>query len=1752
MNKLLGVGLALVLAAAAVGAETGPYQRWAIIGSPELARTGWVDLLTVALAAQPDIQLVERSAVAEATRELALATVLEADGAGQRLKLGRLLGADALLLLSRELRDDERLLRIVVSDARIGARIWTECLTYEPGVPEPVVATLSERVAELRNRYPEGLSRIVGVPAFVSRNLVHDYDRLQDDLANVLAAGIGAFAGTAVIETEEAEAIAHELAISGTELAEHVVPLFIRGDYRVEEMGDERGALTLWLQVSGGSEPERTVERRYDSVASGVEALQRELSTELLGAATAGPGLSIDEQVSLLTRQADSFARLGDLRRAVALHEAALLLKPDSVKLAQEIIDEYIKLVPHEQPPRWHLIPPETAIQDWYRRIGRWRRSVELLEQLIRQGAISQEVTLRLYEQLDDGLSRFFRTVPDTRNGRSPFPRYPAEVLAPLEPLGEECTRLHRRFVQEVLPLVRQLPLDGTKTASQTETTWAKACVSIPEYHPYDVPSCYSRAKLERIREFVIRFGPELSTPEVLDTPLRITSDPDVAREFSVAELRAFWESLAAEADNPQVQSRVEEGLLLLGATYDAEGLPRDTPAVLAELDAWLDRNPEETASRSTQQLRSRIAMHRSKLKPKLQEHRWTRRRDSYPLTRPPALMRFQPVRMMIAKRDGTWEPLASPSLAGYTGWCERYGWVCGFIPAGDFDIVWALRGIFVQRRPGVLEEVHVRDDEHVYRAVAFDGVNIWAISCHLGIEVFALDGTLVAKLSTEEGMPPADRSACLEPLGPGEVLATGALDKPVRSWIARLWLDNGQVGADVFHEATEPGQEEVNGESADERDPKKWSPQTAFRPDRIYRVPYPLSPGRVDLIVSRGSRRRFHLRVLFEERRVEIVPGFISSQESYGGSFHFLEDGSVVWARGALLRLQKHLSLDSLGQSVRVLYDAEDRSFDGRVIEDHGLLYVPGRPWIRYEQESGLIQELYPAEQRVLQAYGRSALLGVLAWSEAGRVYRLCTDEAASTQPPPIVPTLPAAIAPPAPPEVMNQLITGIYRWRDARGLWPRSLAELRPQYFDGDVPSSIDYAWFPEGANQLTCQRGPQTWTYVFGGCDEGGYFLRDQQLVPWRGPVPPAPDSTPREILLRAREELVRRVEAEPGEALYRRCLLFYLCEVNELAEARAAALDWIKAMPRSTAARYALLAVEHIIRFGPDDRPRGEAPGPRYVAETVVDWAVLNGGTFAYSMVQSEYGQLGGRPLVRDNSEWCMVEPVLFDACSYLLRGRQSTAVIELCDAWERQAKQSPDTTDASYVYFRAAALLQRGNVERAREVAQELPELVATDRTWVKCVPDLLHALAAEDASYPPFSQSGYVDDDWWFRPDGDIYPDTILLCDPGSGEDTDDDTDRHGVVLGPDGQPLPDASVLLMTAQAPPPAEEPVESPTTASTQPGRAKPPRTASRITLTAPEPTAAVLTDALGRFRLPDTQPPFVLAAIHPAGYVETVVEEDAPQLTLVLQPWGRIEGHCLLGQGEPCHLRLEAAAWPEPPVAGLVQHAWAFNAVFTQSSDEPIFGEQRARMRELRTSSGVDGIFAFEQIPPGEWQLTPMWLGNFPAMNRRMNITVEPGQVSRIELLPTGRRVTGRLVSPTGADLDLRKLSLSLALTPATMINGADIIPHAGPRLHERDAFCFYDVAPGGYWLQVWSKRRVFGQPRAYKTWTVQVPDTDDIPHAPPVDLGDLPITEELVRCSRPETPDSRRSRRNTPPPGQPASKPSPETPPGGRS
>ena len=122
VRMLVTSAIACALLSAPAAADDA-LRRWAIVAADEVRQSGLADLLIAEATKLPAIELVERDELDRVANELAISSLVAPDGVAGRAKAGRLLRADALLLLSPAAGDPAGTLRLVICECRQGARL---------------------------------------------------------------------------------------------------------------------------------------------------------------------------------------------------------------------------------------------------------------------------------------------------------------------------------------------------------------------------------------------------------------------------------------------------------------------------------------------------------------------------------------------------------------------------------------------------------------------------------------------------------------------------------------------------------------------------------------------------------------------------------------------------------------------------------------------------------------------------------------------------------------------------------------------------------------------------------------------------------------------------------------------------------------------------------------------------------------------------------------------------------------------------------------------------------------------------------------------------------------------------------------------------------------------------------------------------------------------------------------------------------------------------------------------------------------------------------------------------------------------------------------------------------------------------------------------------------------------------------------------------------------------------------------------
>jgi hypothetical protein len=290
-----------------------------------------VALLEAKLLADASATWVERTNIDKILKEQKLQALFSPQGVGERVRLGKLLKADVLVMVRPVKGVEAPTLEVVVSETASGLRLMLRAVPVTKSTDDDVAALLAA-VREGIKRHGEKITEVVAVPPFVSKDLGYDFDHLKGAYAKLTEAVALDRRGAVVVELEEAQSLVKELALAapGTKV-ERRTPLYIFGEYRHEGRGAER-TVTLRMWAERGGKPVGKPFEQKLKPAEAVAALQR-WAIECLAEGGPVAQANAKKEAAILAARARDFERLGYWSEALALIEASLLLDPDQPAL---------------------------------------------------------------------------------------------------------------------------------------------------------------------------------------------------------------------------------------------------------------------------------------------------------------------------------------------------------------------------------------------------------------------------------------------------------------------------------------------------------------------------------------------------------------------------------------------------------------------------------------------------------------------------------------------------------------------------------------------------------------------------------------------------------------------------------------------------------------------------------------------------------------------------------------------------------------------------------------------------------------------------------------------------------------------------------------------------------------------------------------------------------------------------------------------------------------------------------------------------------------------------------------------------------------------------------------------------------------------------------------------------------------------------------------------------------------------------
>lgn len=1022
-----------------LGAESESFGRWAILAEPYLRESGVSDLLTAQLLAEK-VELVEREQLVAVTREIELSKLLGADGTAQRLKVGQLTKADVLVLLSVVENDKKKFVKLVISECRYGSRLRLEHFLLGPDQPDKLADAIASAAIETRAKFVRGVEQIVVVSPFLSKNLTHEFDHLQFGFAALLGQRLSEQPGVAVLEIEEARALAEELARAGSPPNRRLVSQVIDGEFEVGEPGktEPSGAVRFVVRIRDGSDQERTVQHAAATLAKASAWLTESLPDELNAmpdrpARGNAKSIGRTEQRAALIRRADQFTAMSAFSQAAALREAAALLDSnDWEQRVMLIADLTYRLKQIYSGNRVFLQKRLREDAEFKRRlIAELHALISGIEghteQILASGVLNVSEGSHL---VDTGVSRMTRPINDVDLELGLRPAYRDYVWRCLSRVRQLDPERRQGSPHPVFERAFHLGQRADKaTLIQQQDTFIVMAFSVltdslPERHASVSPSRYDDTNtigdLSRLFDDILR--PDVFSASVL---MRLTrfGVPSlvISNRIPVADVIALLEQWR-DRRGTLLEFYGRAGLLALKAHGGIKTAVNDVD--LKEAD-WLTTFLSERRKSHPQEttLTPLGTQYVSEIRQKLEK------RISQPLPG----QSLRPARQYLSGVD-PFPRLAFEPLDVQANWT-----MLGPCGAGR-DLVWSWESIGVMTAPGHVRTIATIAKEPAGRllaerdsfcSVAWDGELIWAASSQSGVRIFNLDGDGLGHfvLTPEEAdstvagsdrLPPVEKFTkhetrgfqagmnsnlplWIHPLEPGRCFVAGRFGKDRRRWfgvIERQPLTEDRSWKFTrWHQLTKP--KSATG-SDDELD-------VIFSPTYLARFSEPDDSRRWLLIGRDNQASNRPLGFDIKTGQVMLFPKSLSIPRTalcevalaVGDNRIFVgEENSVRWDCRDTSDVPSLHKLSSAAGSEQPSHDVIRQrrlwSHPYQLLSVGEWLYQPGTNWRRINTRTWDVEELTPSRVSMryeFENYGVSAHYGLVAWNHGDSLCRVHVD---------------------------------------------------------------------------------------------------------------------------------------------------------------------------------------------------------------------------------------------------------------------------------------------------------------------------------------------------------------------------------------------------------------------------------------------------------------------------------------------------------------------------------------------------------------------------------------------------------------------------------------------------------------------------------------------------------------------------------------------------------------------------------------
>ena len=280
-------------------------------------------LLEVQFSTHDSYQVLERESISEIIKEWDLAMLSAAESVSKRAKIGGLLKADILVMLTEQTKPTPRF-DLVVSETTRGLRLRTASFPKSQNQEQMIENLRSEIDAAIKKR-AEGLKGIYAVPPFVSEDLTGNHGQFSAAYARLLEARLQELPGILVVELAEARKISEEMILSGGAV-QREQPIYVLGEYRFDAMNQAKPPF-LRITARQGADDLWREELAQAAPSTAVAFLKKSIETHLAyppknQEVNKGEG----SEISTLNKRANNLFSIGLYEECGQLAEASLLL----------------------------------------------------------------------------------------------------------------------------------------------------------------------------------------------------------------------------------------------------------------------------------------------------------------------------------------------------------------------------------------------------------------------------------------------------------------------------------------------------------------------------------------------------------------------------------------------------------------------------------------------------------------------------------------------------------------------------------------------------------------------------------------------------------------------------------------------------------------------------------------------------------------------------------------------------------------------------------------------------------------------------------------------------------------------------------------------------------------------------------------------------------------------------------------------------------------------------------------------------------------------------------------------------------------------------------------------------------------------------------------------------------------------------------------------------------------------------------